>query len=61
MTKKYEDMVLELKEIVQKIESGDASLDETISLYEKGFELVNQCEKALEEAELKVSELFQER
>lgn len=61
MTKKYEDMVLELKEIVQKIESGDASLDETISLYEKGFELVNQCEKALEEAELKVSELFLER
>jgi len=54
-------MVLELKEIVQKIESGDASLDETILLYEKGFELVNQCEKALEEAELKVSELFLER
>ena len=61
MTKKYEDMILELKGIVQKIESGDASLDETISLYEKGFELVNQCEKALEEAELKVSELFLER
>ena len=61
MTKKYEDMILELKEIVQKIESGDASLDETISLYEKGFELVNQCEKVLEEAELKVSELFLER
>jgi len=61
MTKKYEDMVLELKEIVQKIESGDTSLDETILLYEKGFELVNQCEKALEEAELKVSELFLER
>jgi len=61
MTKKYEDMILELKGIVQKIESGDTSLDETISLYEKGFELVNQCEKALEEAELKVSELFLER
>jgi len=61
MTKKYEDLVLELKGIVQKIESGDASLDETILLYEKGFELVNQCEKALEEAELKVSELFLER
>lgn len=55
--KKYEDMVLELKEIVRKIEDSETSLDEMITLYEQGTRLVKQCEERLSEAELKISTL----
>jgi exodeoxyribonuclease VII small subunit len=57
---KYEDLVKELKEIVQKIEEGNISLDESIELYNKGATLIKQCETLLEEAELKIREISQE-
>lgn len=60
MPKKYEELVEELKHIVQKIEEGDIPLDESIELYERGAELIRQCEAMLEEAEMKVSQLGQE-
>lgn len=50
-------MVVELKEIVRKIEDSETSLDEMISLYEQGTRLVKQCEERLSEAELKISTL----
>ena len=45
----------ELKGIVAKLEDGSAPLDEMIGLYERGTALVRDCEKILEEAEMKVS------
>ena len=60
MPKRYEELVEELKHIVQKIEDGDITLDESIGLYERGSELIRQCEALLEDAELKVSLLGQE-
>ena len=57
MAKKYEELVDELKEIIRKIESGEAGLDESIALYEVGAVLIRQCETLLSEAELKISEL----
>ena len=45
----------ELKGIVAKLEDGSAPLDEMIGLYERGIALVRDCEKILEEAEMKVS------
>ena len=60
MPKTYEELIEELKHIVQKIEDGDITLDESIELYERGSELIRQCEALLEEAELKVSQLGQE-
>ncbi len=57
MTKKYEEQINELKEIIEKIENGDAGLDESLELYEKGIAIMKNCEKILEEAELKVTEL----
>ncbi len=57
MPKKYEELVDELKEIIRKIESGEAGLDESIALYERGAVLIRQCEALLAEAELKISEL----
>ena len=57
MTRKYEDRINELKEIIEKIENGDADLEESMALYEKGIAIMKNCEKSLEEAELKVTEL----
>jgi exodeoxyribonuclease VII small subunit len=60
MTTTYEELIRELKQIVSTIEEGDIGLDESIRLYERGSELVQQCEKMLEEAELKITELVGE-
>lgn len=57
MTRKYEDLINELKKIIEKIENGDADLEESMALYEKGIAIMKNCEKILEEAELKVTEL----
>jgi len=57
MQKSYEDLVAELKEIVRKIENGETGLEESIALYERGATLVRECEKVLESAELKITEL----
>lgn len=57
MTKSYEEQIDELKEIILKIESGDAGLDESLSLYERGMIILQNCEKILEDAEMKVTEL----
>ena len=57
MTKKYEDLLGELKEIVRKMEDTGTTLDESIALYERGAILVRECEELLESAEMKISML----
>ncbi|PWR76104.1 exodeoxyribonuclease VII small subunit [Methanospirillum stamsii] len=60
MTKKYEEMITDLKEIVRKIEDNETSLEEMIVLYEQGTTLVHQCEEKLAEVEVKITELGRE-
>ncbi len=60
MTKTYEELISELKQIVSTIEEGNIGLDESIQLFARGSELVRQCERLLEEAELKITELVRE-
>lgn len=50
----YEDAVKRLEEIVKKLESGSAPLDESIALFSEGAELVKTCTAILDEAEQKV-------
>jgi len=57
MTMKYEDMIDELKEIIKRLEDRNTDLEESIRLYERGTILLKQCEKVLEEAELKITRL----
>jgi len=59
MTKRYEEMVEELREIVKRIEDGEVSLEESIALYERGDELVRACEELLNSAETRVTTLSQ--
>ncbi|NTW93015.1 MAG: exodeoxyribonuclease VII small subunit [Methanoregulaceae archaeon] len=57
MTKSYEELIGELKEIVRKIEDNETGLDESIALYERGAVIIRQCEELLASAELKISML----
>ena len=57
MTRKFEEMLGELRDVVKKMEDPDTGLDESIALYEKGAALIRECEMKLAEAELKVTEV----
>ncbi|HSA38140.1 MAG TPA: exodeoxyribonuclease VII small subunit [Methanoregula sp.] len=57
MTGTYEEKIEELKRIIEKIEDGNTSLDESMRLYEQGAALVKQCESLLTDAELKITTL----
>ena len=56
----FEESIKELEEVVNKLESGDASLSESLELFEKGIKLAKTCNKMLDEAEKKVSVLIGE-
>lgn len=43
----FEQASLKLDEIVGKINSGTASLEEMVELYEEGVKLVNYCKELL--------------
>ena len=50
----FEDALKRLETIVQRLESGDASLDESIELYSEGDKLRAQCEARLKSAQEKI-------
>ena len=54
MTLTYEENLKELKEIIRTLESGAVPLEEMLTHYERGMELIKICEKMLESAELKI-------
>ncbi|MDP0561196.1 MAG: exodeoxyribonuclease VII small subunit [Candidatus Endonucleobacter sp. (ex Gigantidas childressi)] len=54
----FEKSLSDLESLVQKIESGDLSLEESLSSFEKGIRLTLECQKALEKAEQKVQLLL---
>jgi exodeoxyribonuclease VII small subunit len=51
----FEEALAELQQIVQRLEQGDAKLDDAIKAYERGAELKKHCEQKLEEAKQKVA------
>jgi exodeoxyribonuclease VII small subunit len=57
MTETYEVKIEHLRKIIEKIEDGNTSLDESIKLYEQGAALVKQCETLLAEAEIRITTL----
>ena len=54
----FEKAIKELEEVVNKLESGEASLSESLELFERGIQLAKDCNKMLDEAEKKVSVLI---
>ena len=58
---KFESAVKRLEEIVNKLEGGDLSLDDSIKLFEEGVRLYQVCIKRLDEAEKKVEILLKDK
>jgi exodeoxyribonuclease VII small subunit len=50
----FEHSLDELEQLVQKMEKGEQTLDESLAAYERGVALYRQCQAALEQAELRV-------
>lgn len=53
----FEAALKRLEEIVRKLESGEASLDESIELYAEGDRLKQQCEARLQAAQARIDKI----
>lgn len=56
-TMSFEEAMKELEATVGKLEHGDATLEESIALYERGAKLRAHCDKRLREAEERVEKI----
>jgi exodeoxyribonuclease VII small subunit len=53
----FEAALKRLEEIVRRLESGEASLDESIELYGEGDRLRQQCEARLQAAQARIEKI----
>lgn len=51
----FESAMKRIEEIVIALEKGDVALDESLTLFQEGAELIKKCSSALDNAEQKVS------
>ena len=54
----FEDGYNRLEQVIRRLEAGELTLDESVALYEEGMRLAKHCERQLDSAELKVSQLL---
>ncbi|MDR7099244.1 exodeoxyribonuclease VII small subunit [Lysobacter niabensis] len=50
----FEQSLDALEQLVEQMERGDMSLEESLAAYERGVGLYRKCQTALEQAELRV-------
>ena len=55
----YEENIVQIDEILEKLESEELSLDDSISEYEKAIKLIKDSEKLLEAGEGKVMKVLE--
>jgi exodeoxyribonuclease VII small subunit len=55
----FETALQELETLVEKMEQGELSLEESLSHFERGVKLSSTCQQALKAAEQKVEILMQ--
>ena len=53
----FEEAMKELETIVRRLETGEQSLEDSITAYERGTALRQHCEKILKEAALKIEKI----
>ena len=56
----FESALSELEKIVEKMESGEQSLEEALASFQRGIELTRTCQQGLKEAEQRVEKLVAE-
>ena len=59
VSEKYEDIVARLAKVVERLEGGGLSLEESIAAFEEGIKLARAGAAKLEEAERKVEVLLE--
>lgn len=57
----FETAFARLEEILEKMNSGSISLDESLKLYEEADKLISTCQKRLSDAERKIETLVKNR
>lgn len=55
----FEEAMNELEEIVEKLENGELTLDQSLECFQKGIELSKYCNKRLDEVEKKITVLIE--
>tara|TARA_B100000029_G_C17344755_1_gene876587 strand:- start:459 stop:692 length:234 start_codon:yes stop_codon:yes gene_type:complete len=56
--KSIESRLSELEAILEELESGDLELDQALKKFEQGVKLSRECQKTLEDAEMKIKILM---
>ena len=56
----FEEALEKLSALVEKMESGDLSLEDSLKIFEEGIKLSKDCQNALSDAEKKVQALLLE-
>lgn len=49
----------ELEQIVERLETGELSLEQSLGDFERGVHLTRACQRALQQAELRVQQLVE--
>jgi exodeoxyribonuclease VII small subunit len=55
----FEDQLAELEKVVERLERGDLTLEENVSLFERGVYLSNACKAQLASAESRIQVLLE--
>lgn len=58
-TPDFEAALAELEALVEKMEQGELSLDDSLKHFERGVQLTRSCQQALKDAEQKVQVLLE--
>jgi len=56
----FEAALTELEKIIEKMESGEQSLEDSLKSFQRGIELTRTCQQGLKEAEQRVEKLLAE-
>lgn len=54
----FEASMARLEQIVRAMERGDVALEESLKLFQEGTDLVRNCQKLLDEAQLQVTKIM---
>ena len=54
----FEANMQRLEQIVRAMERGDVALEESLKMFQEGTELVRNCQKLLDEAQLQVKKIM---
>ena len=53
----FDETLARIETIVERLETGNLSLEESLKLFEEGMELVRRADRTLQEAELRIEKL----